>query len=163
MPAILSDRSNFAQTALVSLATLAALALLGLVLAYWSWAWLAPRAEARAPPVQPGGALGAAGAAGAVQSAYGLFGGRKQERNGAAAASSAISLLGVVADSGGRSGYAVLRLDAKRSVTVHEGAEVEAGVRLAEVHARHVVLDRNGVRESLALPERRGDGAPGKP
>jgi general secretion pathway protein C len=160
MPAILSDRSNFAQTALVSLATLAALALLGLVLAYWSWAWLAPRAEARAPPVQPGGALGAAGAA---QSAYGLFGGRKQERNGAAAASSAISLLGVVADSDGRSGYAVLRLDAKRSVTVHEGAEVEAGVRLAEVHARHVVLDRNGVRESLALPERPGDGAPGKP
>jgi len=156
MPAIPSDRSHFAQTALVSLATLAALALLGLVLAYWSWAWLAPRAEARVQAVQP------AAAAGAAQSAYGLFGGRKQERNGAAAAASAIRLLGVVADSGGRSGYAVLRLDAKKTVTVLEGGEVEAGVRLAEVHARHVVLDRNGVRESLALPERPGDGAPGK-
>jgi len=158
MPAIPSDRSNIAQTAIVSLATAAALALLGLVLAYWSWAWLAPRAEARVPIAQPGGA-----ATGSALSAYGLFGGRKQERNGTAAAASAISLLGVVADSGSRSGYAVLRLGAKNTVAVHEGGEVEAGVRLAEVHARHVVLDRGGVRESLALPERPGDGAPARP
>jgi hypothetical protein len=38
-------RPGLAQTALVSLLTLAGLALLGLVLAYWTWAWFAPRAD----------------------------------------------------------------------------------------------------------------------
>ena len=51
-------------------------------------------------------------------------------------------------------GFAVLRLDAKQTVAVREGADVEPGVRLAEVHADRVVLERNGVRESLALQER---------
>jgi general secretion pathway protein C len=48
----------------------------------------------------------------------------------------------------------VLRLDAKQTVAVREGEGVEPGVRLAEVHADRVVLERNGIRETLALPER---------
>lgn len=143
------DQSNFAQTAIVSLATVAALALLGLVLAYWSWTWLAPRPEPRARVVQA-----SAGAAGTAQAAYGLFGGGKRDGKGAAQTGTAVSLLGTVAASGSRSGYAVLRLDAKQTVAVHEGGEVEPGVRLAEVHAGRVVLDRGGVRETLTLPER---------
>src|SRR6266513_811691 len=71
-------RSNFAQTAVVSLVTFAALALLGLVLAYWTWAWLGTRPEPRAQAaVQAGGR---------VEAAYGLFGSAQRDRNGAAPA-----------------------------------------------------------------------------
>lgn len=154
MQAISFERSNFAQTAVVSLATVAVLALLGLVLAYWSWAWLAPRPEPRAPAAaQTDGS-----AAGTMHSAYGLFGSRKRDANGAMPAGTEIRLLGVVAaqssHSGTQPGYAVLRLDAKQTVAVHEGGDVQPGVRLAEVHAGRVVLDRNGLRETLALPGR---------
>jgi general secretion pathway protein C len=128
-----------------SLATLSALALLGVVLAYWSWAWLAPAPAPRAPSaVETAGAASFAGA---------LFGSVKQGP-GAAATSSAIRLLGVVAASGGRTGHAVLRLDAKKTVAVLQGEDVEPGLRLAEVHTDHVVLERNGARETLAWPEK---------
>ena len=158
MQAISLDRSSAAQTAAVSLATAAALALLGLVLAYWTWAWLAPHSEPRAQALQTG-----AGAAATAQAASGLFGAPKRDRSGAYPTGSAVSLLGVVAASGNRSGYAVLRLDAKQTIAVHEGGDIEPGVRLAEVHARSVVLERNGVRETLALQERSAPAAGGAP
>jgi general secretion pathway protein C len=146
MRQLLLDRSNIAQTAVVSLVTFAALALLGLVLAYWTWAWLAPRPEPRAQAaVQAGGR---------VEAAYGLFGSAQRDRNGAAPAGIAVRLLGVVAASGSRPGYAVLRLDAKKTVAVLQGADVEPGLRLAEVHVDHIVLERNGARETLAWPEK---------
>ena len=65
-------------------------------------------------------------------------------------------LMGVVAASAGQLGHAVLRLDAKRTVAVRQGEEVEPGLRLAEVHVDHVVLERNGARETLAWPEKGG-------
>jgi general secretion pathway protein C len=123
----------------VSLVTFAALALLGLVLAYWTWAWLAPRPEPRAQSAVTGGQ---------VEAAYGLFGSARRD-NSAAPTGTSVGLLGVVAASGSQSSYAVLRLDAKRSVAVREGGEIEPGVRLAEVHADHVVLERSGARETL--------------
>lgn len=145
MPAISPERSGFAPTAVVSLVTLAALALLGLVLAYWTWAWLAPRPEPRAQAaVQTGGG---------VETAYGLFGSVQRGQNIAAPTGITLRLLGVVAASDSRSGYAVLRLDAKQTVAVREGGEIEPGVRLAEVHADHVVLERSGVREALTWPQ----------
>jgi len=124
------------------LATLAALAFLGVVLAYWSWAWLAPPAVARAP---------AALAIGSATSSRNLFGSAKST---GAVSSGALRLLGVVAAPEGRRGHAVLRLDAKRTVAVLQGEEVEPGLRLAEVHADGIVLERNGVRQTLALPEK---------
>ncbi len=93
-------------------------------------------------------------AAGRASSAGGLFGSAKQGPGAAAAASSAIRLLGVVAASGDRRGHAVLRLDAKKTVAVLQGEDVEPGLRLAEVHADHIVLERNGARETLAWPEK---------
>ncbi len=148
MQALFPDRSRLQQTAIASLVTFAALALLGVVLAYWTWAWLAPRPEPRAPAAaQPGGR---------AQAAHGLFGSARRE-NGAAPAGFAVGLLGVVAarnsHSGTEPGYAVLRLDARQTVAVREGAEIEPGVRLAEVHADHVVLERSGVRETLTWPK----------
>ena len=129
-----------------SLATLSALALLGVVLAYWSWAWLAPAPAPRAPA--------AVEAAGRASSAGGLFGNAKQGPGAAAAASSAVRLLGVVAASGDRLGHAVLRLDAKSTVAVLQGEDVEPGLRLVEVHPDHIVLERNGARETVAWPEK---------
>jgi general secretion pathway protein C len=129
-----------------SLATLSALVLLGVVFAYWSWAWLAPAPAPRAPaPVQ---------AAGRASSAGGLFGNVKHGPGAAAAASSAVRLMGVVAASGDRPGHAVLRLDAKKTVAVLQGEDVEPGLRLAEVHTDHIVLERNGARETVAWPEK---------
>jgi general secretion pathway protein C len=68
--------------------------------------------------------------------------------------SGAVRLMGVVAASEGRRGHAVLRLDGKRTLAVLQGEELEPGLRLAEVHVDHIVLERNGARETLAWPEK---------
>ena len=154
MQATSLERSNFAQTAVVSLATFGALALLGLVLAYWTWAWLAPRPEPRAQAAMQTGGRGVGSTAGPTEAAFALFGSAQRDRIGAAPTANALRLLGVVAASGTRPGYAVLRLDAKKTLAVLQGAEVEPGLRLVEVHVDHIVLERNGARESLAWPEK---------
>jgi general secretion pathway protein C len=140
------DRSNLAQTAVVTLATIAALALLGLVAAYWTWVWLAPLPESRAPAAADTGT--AAGAAGA------LFGSMRRDPNAPAPTGIAIRLLGVVAATGGRHGYAVVQLEAKEILAVREGEDVAPGIRLAEVGTDHVILERGGNRETLAWPEK---------
>lgn len=144
MQAISFERADFAQTAVVSLATFAALALLGLVLAYWTWAWLAPRPEPRAQAALQRG--------GRVEAAHGLFGSRPRDGNVAAKTGIAIRLLGIVA--GGYGGYAVVQLEAKQILAVREGENVAPGIRLAEVGTHQVTLERGGIRETLALPEK---------
>jgi general secretion pathway protein C len=146
MQVISLERSSLAQTAAVSLVTLAALVLLGWVLAYWTWAWVAPRPEPRTQPdAAPGVRLG---------SAQGLFGTVQRDQNVAAPTGIAIKLLGVVAAAGGRRGYAVMQLEAHEILAVREGEDIAPGIRLAEVHPDHVILVRNGVRESLAWPQK---------
>jgi general secretion pathway protein C len=154
MQALPFGRSGLAQTALVSALTLAAVALLGAVLAYWTWAWFAPRAAQRLEPATAQG--------GSVASAGAVFGSAPRLQ-AAAPTGIAIRLLGVVAASGGRRGHAVVQLEAKQIMAVHEGEDVAPGVRLAEVRADHVLLERNGVREKLAFPERRVTAAPAAP
>lgn len=134
-----------AQSLFASLAMLAALALLALVLAYWTWAWLAPRQEPRSAAV--------AAVAPRLEQAGRLFGGAPSAQ--AAPTGLAIELLGVAAESGDSPGYAVLRLEAKRAVAVREGSDIEPGIKLVEVHPHHVVLERGGVRETLAFPEKK--------
>src|SRR5487761_1913339 len=148
MQALPFGRVNVAQTVLVSSLTLVAVALLGAVLAYWTWVWFAPRAEPRieASAVQSG----------SVASAGALFGNVPRNQAAAAPTGLAIRLLGVVAASGGRRGYAVVQLEGKQILAVHEGEDVAPGIRLAEVDADHVILERNGVRETLAWPQRPG-------
>jgi general secretion pathway protein C len=139
------QRFRFVQSAALSLPSIAAFALLGLVLAYWMWAWLTPRAEPRAPASAEVGAR--------AESAYALFG-SAGDRKGGAPAGAAVRLLGVVAASGTRTGYAVLRVDEKKTIAVLQGHDIEAGLRLAEVHVDHIVLERNGAPEKLAWPEK---------
>ena len=144
--AIFLDRSTLARTAVVSLVSFAALALLGLVLAYWTWVWFAPRPEPRGQPL--------ADPAGRVASANPLFGSVQRDPNTAAPTGIAIKLLGVVAAPGGRRGTAVVQLEARQISAVHAGEDIAPGIRLAEVHADHVILERSGRRETLAWPEK---------
>ena len=115
--------------------------LLGVVLAYWSWAWLAPAPAPRAPAVSE--------AVPQTSSAHDIFGKAKP-----VSSASAVRLSGVVAASNGGRGHAVLRLDGKKTVAVLQGEDIEPGLRLAEVHADRIVLERNGARETLAWPEK---------
>ena len=146
------DRPRLAQTAAVYSVTVAAVVLLGAVLSYWTWIAFAPRAEPRAPvaPVQSG-SLAVAGA---------IFGNAPRRQDVSAPTGIDVSLLGVVAATGKRKGYAVVRLEGKKIVAVHEGEEIAPAVTLAEVHPDHVVLDRAGARETLAWPQRRSTPSP---
>jgi|SRR6185503_16898521 len=146
MQALSPERTNVVLTAVVSAATLAALALAAVVLAYWTWVWLAPRPEARAQPV--------AEAAPGTASARGLFGILQRDGQSAAPTAIAVRLLGVVAATPGRRGYAVLQLEGQRILAVAEGQDAAPGIQVAEVHPDHVILSRGGARESLAWPQR---------
>lgn len=146
MDKISLERTNLAQKLTVSLLTFAALLLLGAVLAYWTWGWFAPRPVARAPAAAESG--------GRVAAANQLFGTLQREQGVAAPTGIAIKLLGVMAGSAGRSGYAVVQLDAKNSLAVREGKDVAPGIKLAEVYPDHVILERNGTRETLAWPRK---------
>lgn len=139
-----SGRSNFAQTSVAFTAEAGALALLGLVLAYWTWAWLAPSPLPQAMGVSaPGGRLTAAG---------NLFGQAQGDARTGTPTGLAIELLGVVAGVPAGSGYALLRLDAKETRVVRAGEELAAGIRVESVLPEQVVLQRNGARETLTWP-----------
>lgn len=138
------DASNTAQTAGVALLTIAATAILALAAAYWSWQWLAPPASARSAPA-PGTLRDATLAAG-------LFGSAPRETAGTAPPVTAIRLLGIVAAMPGSHGYAVLRIEPRQIVTVREGQDIAAGIRLAAVRVDHVVLDRAGTLQTLSWP-----------
>jgi general secretion pathway protein C len=135
----------------VSSLTLAALLMFGLVLAYWTWVWFAPRVEPRAEVV--------AAESGNLAAASLVFGRVERNKGAAAPTGIAIKLLGVVAASGGRRGYAVVQLEGKQILAVHEAEDVTPGLRLAEVHPDHVILERGGVREMLAWPQKKGSSA----
>src|SRR5262249_33490395 len=104
------ERPGLVQTAAVSLVTLAALALAATVLAHWTWARGAPHAEPRAAP--------AAEPTSGITSAQNLFGTLQRERNAAAPTGIAVKLLGVVAASRGRRGYAVIQIEGRDILAV---------------------------------------------
>ena len=147
MPAMSLDRSNSAQSTLVWVLTVAALAVLALVLARWTWAFLAPPSEAAA--------ASRVVAEGRGEAARTLFGTAPIASQTAAPTASAIKLLGVVAAAGGQAGYALLQLEGKPTMAVREGEDVVDGVHLQEVTSDRVVLERNGIAETLALPVNR--------
>ena len=133
------------------LASFCAVVLMGTVLAYWTWVWLAPAPESRAAaPAQAAGAAASGRLPTAGASA--LFG-NAQGGSAGSGQSGTLKLLGVVAASGGLAAYAVIRTAGGHSVAVRAGEDVGPGLRLAEVRADGVVLTRNAVRETLALPQ----------
>ena len=146
MREISSERPGGAQKTVVLLVTLAALTVLGLVLAYWTWNWFGPRVEPSAPLI--------AGQGGRASSGHALFGTVQGDRSIVKGSAGPVRLLGVVAGTGGGSGYAVVQLDSREIRAVREGENIAPGLQLAEVQPDHVILSRNGVRESLAWPQK---------
>jgi general secretion pathway protein C len=127
----------------VPLLTFAALVLLGAVLSHWTWVWLTPRAAPRAQPVAaPASGLAAAGE---------LFGAAPRAQGGGESVTGAIKLLGVVAAARGRPGHAIVQSGTDGTRVVREGDAIRPGVRLAAVKPGHIVLERAGGREILAL------------
>ena len=45
-----------------------------------------------------------------------------------------------------------MQLDSKEILAVLEGEDIVPGVRLTEVHPNHIILERNGLRETIAWP-----------
>lgn len=141
------DRTSLVQSAAVAAISIAALALLGAVGAYWTWQWFGPKPEARLSPY--------ADAETRIASATGLFGTPPSSAESpTAAASDALRLAGVVAATPGRDAYAIVVLNNQEILAARQGEEVAPGILLVEVATHHVVLERNGMRETLALPEK---------
>ncbi len=139
-----SGRSNLAQTAIARMSKAGALTLLGLVLAYWTWAWCAPSPLPRAMEIsEPAGRLAAAG---------NLFGRVQDDAHADTPTGLAVKLLGVMAAAPEGSGYALLQLDAKKTQVVRAGGYLAPGIRLEKVLPQQVILQRNGVRETLVWP-----------
>jgi general secretion pathway protein C len=64
-----------------------------------------------------------------------------------------VKLRGVFAGAGGAPGHAIVNTGG-RDQSAAVGAEIAPGVALESVHARHIVLKRNGVFERVNLEER---------
>ncbi|SPK74255.1 putative General Secretory Pathway protein C, type II secretion system [Cupriavidus taiwanensis] len=75
-----------------------------------------------------------------------LFGGSAQ------AGPSNVQLLGVVAELGGGTSAAIVSIDGGPAKAVRMGADLAPQLRLVEVRQRAVVIERNGVRQEIALP-----------
>lgn len=64
-----------------------------------------------------------------------------------------VQLIGVVADLDGVGpAAAILSLDGGPPKAVRAGASLSSQIRLAEIHGRKIVIERNGVRQEIALP-----------
>ncbi len=136
-PAVAPNRLGTLVTVLLVIA----LAWMG---ARWTWAFVAPPGEARAPATAPAVDLAAAAR---------LFGGDSQVAAGLARSSAGFRLKGVVAPSAGSVGAAVLNVNGK-DVAVLLGGEVQPGVKLEDVQPDHVTISRAGVRERIDLEVR---------
>ena len=140
------------QTALVYAINLVAFSLLTGTLTYWGSVWLATDhmsdSRQETPAGQPVPDTGYP-----ESTAGNLFGIAQREQNVPVASSIDIKLLGVIAASGNRKGYAILKLDEKEILAIHEGEAIAPGVMLEEVRPKHIALERSGLRETLALPE----------
>lgn len=151
---MLLRRADRLPTLLATVLLLAALALLGLVLAYWTWTWFGPRPDPRLETDAP---------ARNMASAYSLFGAAQHNPVTPATIGMAVDLVGVIAAEGNGQGYALVRLDKKKTLVVRSGEDLSPGIRLAEVFPGHVVLQRNGTSETVLLPQQHPPALPDSP
>ncbi|ODV42205.1 general secretion pathway protein [Cupriavidus sp. UYMMa02A] len=63
-----------------------------------------------------------------------------------------VQLVGVVADVADGAGAAIVSLDGGPPKAVRAGTALSSQIRLVEIHGRSVVIERNGVRQEIALP-----------
>jgi len=113
---------------------------LGVLLAKWSWVLL--KAPATVSAIAPSHD---------ISGNSGQLFGVAAEADSSAAVLPNVKLVGVFAPDSGPAGFAVLSLDEQHQVGVVAGGTVAPGVKLLEVHAHHVVLDRSGVQQKIEL------------
>lgn len=91
-----------------------------------------------------------------------LFGAAPVGNGPVQATSVPLVLAGTLAGADPARGFAIIGETAAAARLYAAGATLPVGVRLLEVYPEHVILDRNGVRESLSLPRQMlaGNGAP---
>lgn len=119
-------------------------ALVGIMLAKWTWALLAPASPAMPPAAWE-----------ASDDAARLFGTARIADAQPAAPISNVKLVGVFAHR--TKGFAVMQVDDKQ-IGVAQGEEVKPGLKLVETHADHVILEQGGVRQRVDMT---GASAPG--
>jgi general secretion pathway protein C len=54
-------------------------------------------------------------------------------------------------------------VDGKETLAVREGEDIAPGLQLAEVHTEYIVLEREGMRETLALQRQNPPAGPALP
>jgi general secretion pathway protein C len=124
--------------------TLALVAVLGLQIAWWTWRVISPPSLMTAQDnvsINPSLARTLFGDAGSAGDSATIT-----------ASSSGITLKGVYAVDGKTLSAAVLNGGSKDQAVV-VGGEIQSGVKLIEVHADHVFISRNGVRERIDLDQ----------
>lgn len=123
-------------------------------LAWWTWVFVAPGPVAT--PAREGRDVDLAAVAR-------LFGAAPPAEGGPSTASaSGLHLKGVVAPTPGTQASAIFSTGSGRDVAVYIDREVQPGVKLAEVHADHVIVSRAGVPERIDLDAPRSLGPAGR-
>ena len=143
MPYPASASTAFAENFVVWVTTLGAIAFAAAVLAYWTWAWLAPDARVATIDLAPRVAT--------TRVADRLFG--SPSAAATAIAAGPVQLLGIIATPHARqrgAARALLRIDGETH-TVAEGQQL-AGVRIVTIARDHLVVERDGRRETLSWP-----------
>lgn len=110
-------------------------------LAYWTWVFVAPP-QARAT---------AAEAREVDLAAIARLFGAAPPSGEATATASTLRLKGVVAPTPGTAASAIFSTGSGRDVSVFIDREISPGLKLAEVHADHVIVSRGGVPERIDL------------
>lgn len=126
---------NVLQTRLL---TLAALALFCVTMTYWV-VTLTTRDSTPSPAA-------AATRAPSVEQAATIFGGRLERQ-----ANSDVHLFGILALTGGAA--AIVSYGGEPAKAVSLGGPLTQGVKLSEVRARSIIIDRNGVKSEVFLPQ----------
>jgi Type II secretion system protein C len=122
---------------------------LGMTLARWTWIFLAPASMAVLPPTEIA----------VDEDAGNLFGVASTVAGTGIAVLPGVRLVGVFAPlnnatartPNNKNGFALLQLDEKHQASAVLGAEVAPGVRLREIYADHVVLERDGINQRVNL------------
>jgi type II secretory pathway component PulC len=135
-----------------SLLELFLIAALGISLAHWTWAVLAPR---------PIAASTLAGQFEAQRTAAmlkrNLFGAVQEGKAAAvvdASPTSSIRLLGILSRGAEGGGRAIFALESGRPKTVEAGSQIVPGLVLKEVQSDHVLVSRSGLIERMKLDRR---------
>ena len=136
------------------LVTVALVVVIAAQLASLLWRVLGSGAATVAPAAVDTGAAPAVDL-GSIVNAH-LFGVAESSSDAAPATSANLALAGTLAGLNPGQGWAIIGASAQAARVYATGAALPGGTKLLEVYPDRVILDRNGVRESLALPRLSG-------